>query len=55
MFVIWDNKEVNLVSQFMLNLQIRVPYRPVDSKISALSNDRDKLPSGKQMLALTLT
>ncbi|AES62527.2 tripeptidyl peptidase II [Medicago truncatula] len=35
--------------------KIRVPYRPVDSKISALSNDRDKLPSGKQMLALTLT
>ncbi|KAK7273163.1 hypothetical protein RIF29_14211 [Crotalaria pallida] len=34
---------------------IRVPYRPVDSKISALSTDRDKLPSGKQILALTLT
>nr|KYP62018.1 Tripeptidyl-peptidase 2 [Cajanus cajan] len=35
--------------------KIRVPYRPVDSKISALSTDRDKLPSGKQILALTLT
>ncbi|GAU32394.1 hypothetical protein TSUD_44370 [Trifolium subterraneum] len=35
--------------------KIRVPYRPVDAKISALSNDRDRLPSGKQMLALTLT
>ncbi|XP_019453181.1 PREDICTED: tripeptidyl-peptidase 2-like isoform X1 [Lupinus angustifolius] len=34
---------------------VRVPYRPVDSKISALSTDRDKLPSGKQILALTLT
>lgn len=36
-------------------LQIRVPYRPTDSKLSALSADRDKLPSGKQILALTLT
>ncbi|KAK7270859.1 hypothetical protein RJT34_26343 [Clitoria ternatea] len=35
--------------------KIRVPYRPIDSKISALSTDRDKLPSGKQILALTLT
>ncbi|MED6182811.1 tripeptidyl-peptidase II Tpp2 [Stylosanthes scabra] len=35
--------------------KIRVPYRPVDSKISALSTDRDKLPSGKQILALILT
>ncbi|TKY45199.1 Tripeptidyl-peptidase 2 [Spatholobus suberectus] len=35
--------------------KIRVPYRPIDSKISALSPDRDKLPSGKQILALTLT
>ncbi|XP_027189528.1 tripeptidyl-peptidase 2 isoform X2 [Cicer arietinum] len=36
-------------------IKIRVPYRPGDAKISALSNDRDKLPSGKQILALTLT
>ncbi|XP_071686212.1 tripeptidyl-peptidase 2 [Rutidosis leptorrhynchoides] len=35
--------------------KIRVPYRPIDSKMSALSADRDKLPSGKQILALTLT
>ncbi|KAI5444495.1 variant 3, tripeptidyl-peptidase II Tpp2 [Lathyrus oleraceus] len=35
--------------------KIRVPYRPIDSKICALSADRDKLPSGKQILALTLT
>ncbi|KAK7270488.1 hypothetical protein RIF29_23667 [Crotalaria pallida] len=34
--------------------KIRVPYRPIDAKISALSSDRDKLPSGKQILALTL-
>nr|GEW39471.1 tripeptidyl-peptidase 2 isoform X2 [Tanacetum cinerariifolium] len=35
--------------------KIRVPYRPIDAKLSALSADRDKLPSGKQILALTLT
>ncbi|KAE9618283.1 putative tripeptidyl-peptidase II [Lupinus albus] len=35
--------------------KIRVPYRPIHAKISALSADRDKLPSGKQILALTLT
>ncbi|KAG5100334.1 hypothetical protein JHK82_045386 [Glycine max] len=35
--------------------KIRVPYRPIDSKIIALTADRDKLPSGKQILALTLT
>ncbi|XP_019427274.1 PREDICTED: tripeptidyl-peptidase 2-like isoform X2 [Lupinus angustifolius] len=35
--------------------KIRVPYRPIHAKISALSTDRDKLPSGKQILALTLT
>ncbi|XP_042510355.1 tripeptidyl-peptidase 2 [Macadamia integrifolia] len=34
--------------------KIRLPYRPVDAKLSALSS-RDKLPSGKQILALTLT
>ncbi|RZB91958.1 Tripeptidyl-peptidase 2 [Glycine soja] len=34
--------------------KIRVPYRPINSKIIALSTDRDKLPSGKQILALTL-
>ncbi|CAI9260290.1 unnamed protein product [Lactuca saligna] len=35
--------------------KIRVPYRPVDVKMSALSADRDRLPNGKQILALTLT
>ncbi|KAL9317577.1 hypothetical protein ACSQ67_014094 [Phaseolus vulgaris] len=35
--------------------KIRVPYRPIDAMISSLSSDRDKLPSGKQILALTLT
>lgn len=40
---------------FKIVLQIRVPYRPTDAKMSALSADRDKLPSGKQILALTLT
>ncbi|XP_027363708.1 tripeptidyl-peptidase 2-like isoform X2 [Abrus precatorius] len=35
--------------------KIRIPYRPIDAKISALSSDRDKLPSGKQILLLTLT
>lgn len=35
--------------------KIRIPYRPIDSKLSALSTNRDKLPSGKQILALTLT
>ncbi|KAM7499661.1 hypothetical protein LguiA_024075 [Lonicera macranthoides] len=43
-----------LVPVAILN-KIRVPYRPVDSQLSALSADRDKLPSGKQTLALTLT
>ncbi|XP_057446180.1 tripeptidyl-peptidase 2-like isoform X2 [Lotus japonicus] len=43
-----------LVPVAILN-KIKVPYRPIDSKISALSTDRDKLPSGKQILALTLT
>ncbi|KAL3524283.1 hypothetical protein ACH5RR_017117 [Cinchona calisaya] len=43
-----------LVPAAMLN-KIRVPYRPIDAKFSALSTDRDKLPSGKQILALILT
>lgn len=38
-----------------LNFQIRTPYRPIDAKVHALSADRDKLPSGKQILALVLT
>ncbi|CAN1158776.1 Tripeptidyl-peptidase 2 [Linum perenne] len=35
--------------------KLRVPYRPVDSKLITLTGSRDKLPSGKQTLALTLT
>ncbi|XP_044468114.1 tripeptidyl-peptidase 2-like isoform X2 [Mangifera indica] len=35
--------------------KIRVPYQPVESKLRVLPTDRDKLPSGKQILALTLT
>ncbi|KAK3008490.1 hypothetical protein RJ639_015101 [Escallonia herrerae] len=43
-----------LVPAAILN-KIRIPYRPIDAKMTALSADRDKLPSGKQTLALTLT
>ncbi|KAI6696312.1 hypothetical protein NL676_016431 [Syzygium grande] len=35
--------------------KLRVPYRPVEAKLRALPSARDKLPSGKQILALTLT
>ncbi|XP_075649197.1 tripeptidyl-peptidase 2 isoform X1 [Castanea sativa] len=35
--------------------KIRIPYRPIDSKLCTLATNRDKLPSGKQILALTLT
>ncbi|KAK3447201.1 hypothetical protein EUGRSUZ_A02780 [Eucalyptus grandis] len=35
--------------------KMRVPYRPVEAKLRALLSARDKLPSGKQILALTLT
>ncbi|XP_041002868.1 tripeptidyl-peptidase 2-like [Juglans microcarpa x Juglans regia] len=34
--------------------KIRTPYRPIESKLSTLATDRDKLPSGKQILTLTL-
>ncbi|KAJ6876302.1 tripeptidyl-peptidase 2-like isoform X2 [Populus alba x Populus x berolinensis] len=44
----------NLVPVAILN-KIRVPYRPVDAKLGTLTENRDKLPSGKQTLALTLT
>jgi hypothetical protein len=44
-----------MLQLFMFILQIRVPYRPVDAKLSTLTESRDKLPSGKQTLALTLT
>ncbi|KAH7557647.1 hypothetical protein JRO89_XS11G0196700 [Xanthoceras sorbifolium] len=35
--------------------KITVPYRPIESKLIVLPSDRDQLPSGKQILALTLT
>ncbi|XVE58530.1 hypothetical protein DITRI_Ditri04bG0176600 [Diplodiscus trichospermus] len=35
--------------------KIRVPYRPIEAKLCTLPTYRDKLPSGKQILALTLT
>ncbi|RAL51416.1 hypothetical protein DM860_010918 [Cuscuta australis] len=35
--------------------KIRTAYRPIDAKLHTLSGDRDKLPSGKQILALILT
>ncbi|KAL2550422.1 Tripeptidyl-peptidase 2 [Forsythia ovata] len=35
--------------------KVRVPYRPIDAKLSTLAAERDKLPSGKQTLALILT
>ncbi|PON90851.1 Tripeptidyl peptidase [Trema orientale] len=35
--------------------KVRIPYRPVEAKLSTLATDRDKLPSGKQILALKLT
>ncbi|GMP24461.1 hypothetical protein CsSME_00001721 [Camellia sinensis var. sinensis] len=34
--------------------KIRIPYCPIDTKLCTLPTDRDKLPSGKQILALTL-
>ncbi|ONK71943.1 uncharacterized protein A4U43_C04F14000 [Asparagus officinalis] len=43
-----------LVPSATLN-KIKVPYRPVESNLSTLPTSRDKLPSGKQIIALTLT
>lgn len=34
--------------------KIKTPYRPMDSNLSALTQNRDKLPSGKQIMCLTL-
>ncbi|KAL5567987.1 hypothetical protein UlMin_024562 [Ulmus minor] len=42
-----------LVPAAILN-KIRIPYRPIEAKLSTLPTDRDKLPSGKQILALKL-
>ncbi|KAK1266677.1 hypothetical protein QJS04_geneDACA000427 [Acorus gramineus] len=33
---------------------MRIPYRPIESILSSLTTSRDKLPSGKQILSLTL-
>lgn len=44
-----------LLSFSWFMLQVRVPYCPIDAKLRTLSSDRDKLPSGKQTLALILT
>ncbi|XP_039137990.1 tripeptidyl-peptidase 2 isoform X1 [Dioscorea cayenensis subsp. rotundata] len=39
----------------MANLnKVKIPYRPVDSKLICLPTNRDKLPSGKQIFSLTL-
>ncbi|CAN8274352.1 unnamed protein product [Cochlearia groenlandica] len=43
-----------LVPIAVLN-KIRVPYQPVDAQLKTLSTARDRLLSGKQILALTLT
>ncbi|WZY85249.1 hypothetical protein YC2023_031633 [Brassica napus] len=43
-----------LVPVAVLN-KIRVPYQPVDTQLKTLSTGRDRLLSGKQILALTLT
>ncbi|XP_062222524.1 tripeptidyl-peptidase 2 [Phragmites australis] len=34
--------------------KIKTPYRPVDSNLCSLPTSRDRLPSGKQIIALTL-
>ncbi|KAF2552600.1 hypothetical protein F2Q68_00037221 [Brassica cretica] len=39
----------------MYTAMIRVPYQPVDAQLKTLSTGRDRLLSGKQILALTLT
>ncbi|KAJ8511728.1 hypothetical protein OPV22_002162 [Ensete ventricosum] len=42
-----------LVPAASLN-KVKFPYRPVDSNLRSLRTNRDKLPSGKQIMALTL-
>ncbi|CAL9204417.1 unnamed protein product [Musa hybrid cultivar] len=42
-----------LVPAAALN-KLKIPYRPVDSNLRSLRTNRDKLPSGKQIMALTL-
>ncbi|KAL0873707.1 hypothetical protein Bca101_023412 [Brassica carinata] len=43
-----------LVPVAVLN-KIRIPYQPVDAQLQTLATGRDRLLSGKQILALTLT
>ncbi|XP_064990083.1 tripeptidyl-peptidase 2-like isoform X2 [Musa acuminata AAA Group] len=43
-----------LVPAAALN-KLKIPYRPVDSNLRSLRTNRDKLPSGKQIMALTLS
>ncbi|KAJ4800193.1 Tripeptidyl-peptidase 2 [Rhynchospora pubera] len=35
--------------------KVRIPYRPAEAKLRPLIGSRDRLPSGKQIIALTLT
>nr|XP_010918543.1 tripeptidyl-peptidase 2 [Elaeis guineensis] len=42
-----------LVPAATLN-KLKIPYRPVESNLISLPTNRDKLPSGKQIIALTL-
>lgn len=52
----FDDVNCTEIHIFCLSLfQIRIPYRPIDSKLCTLATNRDKLPSGKQILALILT
>ncbi|KAL9240459.1 hypothetical protein vseg_014675 [Gypsophila vaccaria] len=44
----------NLVPSASLK-KVRIPFRPIESKLRTLTTNRDRLPSGKQILALTLT
>lgn len=39
----------------LYGLQVKTPYRPVESNLCSLPPSRDRLPSGKQIIALTLT
>ncbi|XP_038974715.1 tripeptidyl-peptidase 2-like isoform X1 [Phoenix dactylifera] len=43
-----------LVPAATLN-KLKIPYRPVESNLITLPTNRDKLPSGKQIIVLTLT
>ncbi|MQM06774.1 hypothetical protein Taro_039603 [Colocasia esculenta] len=65
--VVFDGSEApfRIVAESLLSSQklipastlnkIKIPCRPVESNLVTLSTNRDKLPSGEQILALTLT